>query len=867
MALMSGTNDPEQYFPKEYLMNWEKQSHPKPKLSIFRQVLDSVRLKIFLSAAALLMTALGFNALFNFATLDRLYTESGALSYHVIGEDLRRDIQRSVASGQHIQQLDEINEKLTTAKRRIERLCLKSDTRQGHDVIPFSDFDAAISIYLPDGQLLHSTARNQLNTKALVPLDDPDKIKKDKQAYLGQSTVMKRHGNHFLQFPVRDAQNKWVATVLIAFKKNGSEGLLKGDYQEQFLSGTVLLLTGIVLLVLFLNVVVSGALNSRELPKKKITVVMFLIMAPILVIFSGLNTYHASRQYLDICQNKARMTLALAKEDIESSLGQGLTLEEAAKKDGKFLELLNPYPPLDALTLLDNEGNPVLEKRQEDINRPSDGYRRMVDFLFSKIAFANQTQHLEIFTDTTEPATGTVIVRISKDQVAREVFAMILNALTVVAISILFLIEILIFIFYFFDKTESREKAPQSIHYGLIRPVTFLFLFGIDVSISFIPLHMEKLFTPLFGLSRDTVMGLPISVEFFFVGISIFCCGFWNDRRGWHEPFLAGLFLAGTGVLYSWLAPDVVHFLISRAIVGTGYGLTLMAAQGFVIAFSDANTRTRAFSQFIAGLYAGSICGGATGALLSEKIGYGWVFLIGAMILYSIIVYSLIFMRGAMIRPRMPLPAGQQSSESGKSIFWRFMKNRIVLSVILLSSLPASIAAVGFLNYFSPIYLNRIGASQATIGRVFMVYGFSLVYLGPLIAKYVDRFNNKRNYVFVGCLLGSIAFIIFYFLDGLLAATMAVFLLGLSNSFIIASQSTYLLGLKVTHALGSGKAIGIFRASARIGQSLGPILFSGLFLSADIRDSVTKVGLLYLLTAVLFFMFTLKDTNQYARNS
>ena len=459
------------------------------------------------------------------------------------------------------------------------------------------------------------------------------------------------------------------------------------------------------------------------------------------------------------------------------------------------------------------------------------------------------------------------MIKISKDQAVREALNMILNALTVVAISILFLVEILIFVFYFLDKPVSREKAPQTVHYGLIRPVTFLFLFGIDISISFIPLHMEKLFTPFLGLSRDTVMGLPISVEFFFVGISIFCCGFWNDRRGWYEPFLAGLFLAGTGVLYSWLAPNVVHFVISRAFVGIGYGLTLMAAQGFVIAFSDEKTRARAFSQFIAGLYAGSICGGATGALLAEKIGYGWVFLIGAMILYSIIVYALIFMRKAMIRPGIQHAVGEQSSMPGKSIFWRFIQNRIVLSVILLSSLPASIAVVGFLNYFSPIYLNRIGASQATIGRIFMVYGFSLVYLGPIIAKFVDRFNNKRNYVFVGCLLGSIAFIMFYFFDGLLAATMAVFLLGLSNSFIIASQSTYILGLKVTHAFGSGKAIGIFRATARIGQSLGPILFSGLFLSANIRTSVTKVGLMYLLTAVLFFVFTIKDANQYARNS
>ena len=147
-----------------------------------------------------------------------------------------------------------------------------------------------------------------------------------------------------------------------------------------------------------------------------------------------------------------------------------------------------------------------------------------------------------------------------------------------------------------------------------------------------------------------------------------------------------------------------------------------------------------------------------------------------------------------------------------------------------------------------------------------MLYGFSLVYLGPVIGKFVDKFDKKKNYVFVGCVLGSIAFLMFYLLDGLLAATIAIFLLGLSNSFIIASQSTYLLTLKVTHALGPGKAIGIFRATSRIGQALGPIVFSGLFMSENIRISITKLGLFYLLTAVLFLDFTLKDKNQYARN-
>ena len=105
-------------------------------------------------------------------------------------------------------------------------------------------------------------------------------------------------------------------------------------------------------------------------------------------------------------------------------------------------------------------------------------------------------------------------------------------------------------------------------------------------------------------------MGLPITVEFIFVGLSIFIAGIWVDRRGWHGPFLTGVSLAGAGVLYSWLAPDAIHFILSRAVAGSGYGLTLMASQGFVITYSDGKSKARGLAHLFAGIYAGSICGG-----------------------------------------------------------------------------------------------------------------------------------------------------------------------------------------------------------------------------------------------------------------
>ena len=188
--------------------------------------------------------------------------------------------------------------------------------------------------------------------------------------------------------------------------------------------------------------------------------------------------------------------------------------------------------------------------------------------------------------------------------------------------------------------------------------------------------------------------------------------------------------------------------------------------------------------------------------------------------------------------------------------YWDFLSNRYVLSLIFLSSLPSAIAVIGLLNYFIPVYLDRLGISQSIIGGVLILYGLCMVYLGPLISHYIDASNNKRWFVIAGCVLGGCAFLGFQFFTGLLGTIVAVLLLGLSSCLVLASQTTYALTLDVTHRLGQGRSIGIFRATSRVGQMLGPILFGWLIMSTDIHQGLVYFGLGYLATAVLFAMAT-----------
>lgn len=61
-----------------------------------------------------------------------------------------------------------------------------------------------------------------------------------------------------------------------------------------------------------------------------------------------------------------------------------------------------------------------------------------------------------------------------------------------------------------------------------------------------------------------------------------------------------------------------------------------------------------------------------------------------------------------------------------------------------MSEALARIAQVGVMSFALPLYLEAEGAAPASIGRIFMIYGVCVVYLGPLVARWVDWSGVRR---------------------------------------------------------------------------------------------------------------------------
>ena len=817
-----------------------------------------MRQRLILSSLVLFVVGLGFNAFFTFTSLEKLYVESIVSQYRVIGKDLQRNIENGLRYGKTLRNFIGIENLLAEANRTISKKITSekiSSTAQG---MKFQRTDISIYVALPDGEILYGGNDNsqiqKLPESALADKANSPKLEDSSAA----SNFIIYKDSYISTLHIRDRNKNVAGIVILSFKEQKIKTFLTDILKKNIKSIIIVSICGILLLVTLLHFLVPANTDTQKFSKRKISFVIFLIISSAQILTCGLSTNMFKDHFLKINKENAKVTNTLLKRDVEYMLNKGVRIDRLWKMDIYLKEIIASSPEIKDITLFEHTNQPLYRATKErvtDFQKSKDAYP---EWVVATKFLPNPDYNYRIDLSENTNFKGYFSTNTSKDILFDKLIDTVADSLTLVVVSILFFVELLILIFIYIERESDRTPHRMPIHYGVMRPAAFIFLFGIDLSISFMPLHMETLYVPIYGLAKYTVTGLPISMEFLFVGISILISGVWLDRRGWHEPFLTGLILAGSGILYSWLAPDAVHFIISRGIVGLGYGLSLMASQGFVITFSDWRSKTQGLAHLFAGIYAGSICGGATGAMLAEWMGYKPVFLIGALIVFSVGGYSIITMRSGMKKPAVHVDKIGISPPKAKQVLG-FLTNRTVLGLIFFSSMPAAIAVIGFLYYFSPIYLNQIGASQSTIGQILMIYGICLIYFGPFLSRYVDASQRKRIYVFVGCILGSFALLTFHILEGIAAAITAVVLLGVSSSFVLAAQSAYTLELKVSQQLGEGKAIGIFRSTSRIGQMLGPIVFSSVFVAMNTQAGLTFLGIAYLVTAILFFLMTQKD--------
>lgn len=401
------------------------------------------------------------------------------------------------------------------------------------------------------------------------------------------------------------------------------------------------------------------------------------------------------------------------------------------------------------------------------------------------------------------------------------------------------------------------EHMPQTFVSRLeyIRWPFFLLIFSDSLSLSFFPLYVEELYRDIPGLSREMVIGLPISVFMLIWALSLPSAGVWSDRVGRRRSFLVGSVITCVGLVLSGTAQGILDLLLWRSITAVGYGIVFITAQGYITDNTTPQHRTKGMAMFLAGFFAGSLCGAAIGGILAERVGFRPTFFLSAFLSIA----SALFVYKFMHERRDAAAMAAAKPKLRLKDFGILFSNRNFVMITVFAAIPAKVALTGFLYYSAPIYLKSLGNAQSVIGRVMMAYGLMIIFLGPFVARLADALGNRKGFIIIGGYISVAAMLVIHYLNDITGVVISVALLGIAHAIGVSPQLTLVTEVcrEDAKVVGVGTVMGIFRLIERIGNVTGPMIAGGLIAAYGFSGAFMGMAMISFLTITIFSLYLL----------
>ena len=408
-----------------------------------------------------------------------------------------------------------------------------------------------------------------------------------------------------------------------------------------------------------------------------------------------------------------------------------------------------------------------------------------------------------------------------------------------------------------FTPPESMEKVSAELTM-YIRPALFLLIFSESLSLSFFPIFVQELYEPIYGLSKEMVIGLPISIFMLIWALSLPSAGGWSDRVGRRKSFMVGAIITTIGLVLTGLSQSIYDLLLWRCITAVGYGIVFITCQGYITDHTNSENRTRGMAMFLAGFFSGSLCGAAIGGILAGHIGYNSTFILSGLLSLAAAAFVARF-----IHEHEDHKKHNNLRKVAFSDYIKVLSNARFMALTLFAAVPAKIALTGFLYYTGPLYMSTLGTEQSSIGRVMMTYGIAMILLSPVIGRIADRTKCYTSLIMIGGVMSTLALMVLYFESSIIGVLISMSLLGVAHAIGVPPQIALITEISKNNAseIGVGTAIGVFRLVERIGNVAGPIIsgilitvygYPGAFIGIAM---ITFTGMVIFSLSVVFFQY------------
>ena len=421
-------------------------------------------------------------------------------------------------------------------------------------------------------------------------------------------------------------------------------------------------------------------------------------------------------------------------------------------------------------------------------------------------------------------------------------------AMTVVSMTVvllMFIIEGILYAGYRDKKASSVGYVPTTLRFPL-RAMAFLAFLADCMQDPFVSILANDLYEPVFGIPQSVGAALPLSAQVLFAALSAFVCGSVVRKIGVRRMLVSGFALEAAGFLVCGFYTQYLGLLFGKMIIGIGAGGVLVSLNSVAASGVNEEETSAAFTAINAGTLSGITVGAGAGSIILGFSGFSTVYYAGALFLA---VGLLLAVFGADYREPV------QEREKGSIGVFRFLADRKVWSFLLLMLTPFLIA-ISYREYFFPIYAAETGITETDIGRIYLLCGLLVIYLGPVLTKtLIGLLGGKWTTVLASSLM-IVATLLFAFVPTMGAALVGVLLLSVSISFGYAAQSSYYAGIPRIREYGGSRAMGVYSLFDNSGQTMGPVVY-GIALMFGYQRGILLIGGALLVLLLLFLTINL----------
>lgn len=762
----------------------------------------------------LIILVLGFSGSLNIYSLQKEYANSLVNSYKVVGIETVKRIEYGIEYGKKLESFYDI----------------KSLLKEASDGLNVSD----AKIILKDGTIAYKLNENDYMKKLPQELQQIASFKDFPDPEEFKSTLYE--DRYYVLMPIKDEEGHWDGTLSLEFHKAFVDNLIieKVNPIKMWLVALSVVCGVVFVLMLwrfnFLN-------DNGEIRRKFIFVVFFSVLGISQVIYGVLNFITFKNIYIDISNNNSLLAANVIKNNVDSIVNKGIAYEDFNGVEGWMHKIIKSIPEIENI-YIEAAKESIIYKTSESSYIGDENYK-------SKYIYS-----LDLKEDHLGYKAKLNVV-ISKSYIDNKLIDVALDSLSVLVTSFIFMIELTIFVLLYMERKIVKglintKYDNLKFNIGNIRILSFLFCMGHFMSVSFIPVIMKEIYKPVFGISESVMIGIPISMEVFFGGIANLFGGTIVDKKGWRHSFFIGIIVISLGTILSAIAKEPILFIVARSLVGFGYGFVLIAVQKFSTLAPEEEEKNKGIFAMNSGAHAGLNCGAMLGAMIVDTIGFSKVFFIALILFISALILA------AFLTSRKKEDYVEEMTANIKEIsIIEFFKNRRVMSFFICIIIPLAISSM-FLNYFLPIYGEKNNISTSNIGRAFLIYGLSVIYVGPYINNFINKYISTWKAVVLANVLVAVAILGFTFTGTIIAIYLAVILMGISESFGDVARYNYYLGIKEVRSLGEGKSLAFLNTAGTFGETLGPMIFSFAIVLGD-KEGVGVVAIFIIAMTSLFW--------------